>query len=79
MMKLEKEGKWNKREIKKLKGVLNINDDQVFGKKELNLTLDYDYLSRVGPTVEDVLQTIRLAFDGQTVRLYSNNRPIDIR
>ena len=69
-----------KEKIGKLKGVLNINDDQVFGKKELNLTLNYDYLSRVGLTVEDVLQTIRLAFDGQVVTDYiQNNRPIDIR
>jgi len=71
-------------EIKKrlgdLKGVLNVDDDQVFGKKELNLILDYDHLSMVGLTVEDVLQTIRLAFDGQVVTDYvENNRPIDIR
>ena len=66
--------------LKKLKGVLNVDDDQVIGKKELNLILDYDHLTRVGLTVEDVLQTIRLAFDGQIVTDYvENNRPIDIR
>ena len=44
--------------------------------KELNLTLNYDYLSRVGLTVEDVLQTIRLAFDGQVVTDYIQNNDL---
>ena len=69
-----------KNKIGNLKGVLNINDDQVFGKKELNLVLNYDYLSRVRLTVEDVLQAIRIAFDGQIVTDFiQDNRPIDIR
>lgn len=69
-----------KEHLKDLKGVLDVDDDQVYGKKELNLILDYEKLSAVGLTVEDVLQTIRLAFDGQVVTDYIEaNKPIDIR
>jgi len=69
-----------KEKLRNLKGVLHVADDQVYGKKELNLILNYDHLASVGLTVDDVLQTIRLAFDGQVVTDYvENNRPIDIR
>lgn len=66
--------------LETLKGVLNVDDDQVFGKQELNLILNYDRLSQSALTVEDVLQAIRIAFDGQVVTDFvQDNRPIDIR
>lgn len=45
-------------------GVFDIENDEVEGKNELNLKIDHDKLSKTGLTVEDVLTTLRIAFDG---------------
>jgi len=53
--------------LSSLKGVEDLESDEVEGKDELNLTLDYDFLARTDLTVEDVLTTLRIAFDGVIV------------
>lgn len=50
-----------------LKGVSDIETDEVEGKNELNLSINHDILSRTGLTVEDVIMTLRIAFDGMVV------------
>ncbi|HNR90625.1 MAG TPA: efflux RND transporter permease subunit [Spirochaetota bacterium] len=50
-----------------LTGVYDIENDDIEGKNELNLKLDHDILTRTGLTVEDVLTTLRIAFDGMVV------------
>jgi len=50
-----------------LKGVYDVNDDRVEGKREINLKINYKKLAELDLTVEDVISTIRIAFDGQIV------------
>jgi len=61
-------------------GVSDVDTDVVEGKDELNLALDYDQLARTGLTVDDVLTTLRIAFDGQVVTsMVTLDRQIDFR
>ncbi len=48
-------------------GITDIENDEIQGKDEWNLKMDHDILARTGLTVEDVLTTLRIAFDGQVV------------
>jgi len=50
-----------------LNGVYDVEDDNLEGKDELNIKLNYKILNLAGLTIEDVLQTLRIAFDGQIV------------
>jgi len=50
-----------------LPGVFDVENDDIEGKNELNLKINHDILSRTGLTVEDVLTTLRIAFDGMIV------------
>ncbi len=50
-----------------VKGVSDIDNDEIEGKNELNIDIDHDILSRTGLSVEDVLTTLRIAFDGMIV------------
>lgn len=50
--------------LETLPGVYDIENDYIEGKNELNLTIDHDILSRTGLTVEDILTTLRIGFDG---------------
>jgi multidrug efflux pump subunit AcrB len=74
----------NIREIKKflssVKGIIEIEDDQVEGKDELNLLINHSILARTGLTVEDVLTTLRIAFDGFIVTdMITLDKKIDFR
>ncbi|MBL6990226.1 MAG: efflux RND transporter permease subunit [Bacteriovoracaceae bacterium] len=66
--------------ISTLPGVTTIDDDYIRGKKELNINLDHDRIAELGITVSDVLQTIKIAFDGLIVSdMVVDNKSIDIR
>ncbi|MCB1315175.1 MAG: efflux RND transporter permease subunit [Leptospiraceae bacterium] len=61
-------------------GVLEVDDDRVIGKDEWNLKINHDMLSRTGLSVEDVVQTLRIAFDGMVVTdLVTLDQTLDFR
>jgi len=45
-------------------GVKDIGNDQIEGKKELVLKFNYEHLSKLGLTVQDVASTVRTAYYG---------------
>ncbi len=53
--------------IENIKGVENIDRNDEFGRDQVQIQLDYVKLSRLGLTVADVAQTVRIAYDGQIV------------
>lgn len=66
--------------LETLPGVFDIENDNIEGKNELNLKIDHDMLSRTGLTVEDVLTTLRIAFDGMTATSLSTvDKTIEFR
>jgi multidrug efflux pump subunit AcrB len=50
-----------------MNGVKDISRNDVGGKDQIAINIDYDHLSRVGLTVADVARNVRLAFDGEVV------------
>ncbi|MFW7380619.1 MAG: efflux RND transporter permease subunit [Oligoflexus sp.] len=50
-----------------VEGVTDVVDDQIRGKDEVNVMIDYDLLARTGLTVSDVITTLRIAYDGLIV------------
>ncbi len=63
-----------------VEGVADIDTDEIGGKNELNIDIDHDILSRAGLNVEDVLTTLRIAFDGMIVTdLTTVDRKLDFR
>ena len=48
-------------------GVKDIERDDRPGKEQIEINIDYEQLARLGLTVQDVAQNVRIAFDGQTV------------
>lgn len=48
-------------------GIVNYEDDIIEGVPEINIKPDYDLLSRTGLSVKDVLNVLRIAFDGTVV------------
>jgi len=50
-----------------IEGVKDINRDDKGGKDQVVIDVDYDKLSRLGLTVADVAQNVRIAYDGQVV------------
>ena len=48
-------------------GVKDITRDDVSGKGQVEIQINYDNLSRLGLTVADVAQNVRIAYDGQVV------------
>ncbi len=66
--------------LKTLPGIFDIENDDIEGKNELNLKINHDILSRTGLTVEDVLTTLRIAFDGMIVtNLSTVDKTIEFR
>ncbi|MEE9190201.1 MAG: efflux RND transporter permease subunit, partial [Candidatus Neomarinimicrobiota bacterium] len=53
--------------LETMDGVKDISRNDVGGKDQIAINIDYDRLSRVGLTVADVAQNVRLAFDGEVV------------
>lgn len=50
-----------------IEGVKDIIRDDKPGKDQVEIKIDYDNLSRLGLTVADVAQNVRIAYDGQVV------------
>jgi multidrug efflux pump subunit AcrB len=50
-----------------IEGVKDITRDDKGGKDQVVIDVDYDKLSRLGLTVQDVAQNVRIAYDGQVV------------
>jgi multidrug efflux pump subunit AcrB len=48
-------------------GVRDISRDDKLGKDQIEIDVDYDRLSRLGLTVADVAQNVRIAYDGEVV------------
>jgi multidrug efflux pump subunit AcrB len=48
-------------------GVKDIDRDDKSGKAQLEISIDYDKLSKLGLTVANVAQSVRLAYDGEVV------------
>ncbi len=56
-----------KQYLRTVKGIKDVSDNTIAGKKELNVEINYKLLATVGLTVEDVLTTLRIAYDGMIV------------
>lgn len=66
--------------IRETQGVIHVDDDELEGKGELNLVMDYDKVSEMGLTVQEVLTVIKISFDGLIVTdILENNRKVDLR
>jgi multidrug efflux pump subunit AcrB len=61
-------------------GVSDIDRDDKLGKDQIEIDLDYDRLARLGLTVADVAQNVRIAYDGQVVTsLRQGDEDVDFR
>ncbi|WP_127718255.1 efflux RND transporter permease subunit [Halobacteriovorax sp. HLS] len=66
--------------LKTISGVSDVKDDQIQGKDEINLKLNYKKVAQAGLTPVDIIRTLRIAFDGQIVTDYSSiNDSYDFR
>jgi len=50
-----------------IEGVKDIERDDKPGKEQVEIKVDYDKLARMGLTVADVAQNVRIAYDGEVV------------
>ena len=50
-----------------IQGVKDITRDDIKGKQQVEIKIDYDLLARSELSVSDVAQTVRIAYDGQVV------------
>jgi len=48
-------------------GVKDIDSNEKLGKEQIEIKLDYNRLARLGLTVADVAQNVRIAYDGEVV------------
>jgi multidrug efflux pump subunit AcrB len=53
--------------LESIEGVKDIIRDDKPGKDQVEIKINYDQLSRLGLTVADVAQNVRIAYDGQVV------------
>ncbi|KAA3608844.1 MAG: efflux RND transporter permease subunit [Calditrichaeota bacterium] len=53
--------------LESIAGVSGIGRDDAGGKSQVEIKINYDKLARLGLTVEDVAQNIRIAYDGEAV------------
>jgi len=66
--------------LKTVDGLFDIKDDNIPGKDEINLKLDYQKVAQAGLTPADIIRTLRIAFDGQVVTDYTSvNKTYDFR
>lgn len=69
-----------KQKLSRQPGILSIEDDVLEGKNQLNVLLNYKALSMAGLSVEDIMTTLRIAFDGLIVTdLISLDKTVDFR
>ncbi|HUV07467.1 MAG TPA: efflux RND transporter permease subunit, partial [Spirochaetia bacterium] len=69
--------------IEKLSAIRGVKDPErndKLGKEQIEIKIDYDKLSRLGLTVADIAQNVRIAFDGETVTSFrSGDEDVDFR
>lgn len=53
--------------LKEIEGVFNVTRDDKSGKEMIEIKLDYENLARLGLTVADISDNVRIAYDGETV------------
>jgi multidrug efflux pump subunit AcrB len=53
--------------ISAIDGVTDIDRNDKLGKQQVELEIDYDELSQLGLTVQDVARSVRIAYDGEVV------------
>jgi multidrug efflux pump subunit AcrB len=53
--------------LSSLEGVSDVTRDDTPGKEQVEIKIDYSSLSRLGLTVADIAQNVRIAYDGQVV------------
>jgi multidrug efflux pump subunit AcrB len=53
--------------MRTIEGIKDIDRDDKLGKDQVELKIDYEELSRLGLTVADVAQSVRIAYDGEVV------------
>jgi multidrug efflux pump subunit AcrB len=53
--------------MSKIDGVKDIDRNDKLGKQQVRLNIDYDRLSRLGLNVQDLAQSVRIAYDGELV------------
>ncbi|MBN1154364.1 efflux RND transporter permease subunit [candidate division KSB1 bacterium] len=66
--------------LEQIKGVKDITRDDKIGKEQVEIELNYERLARLGLTVEDVTENVRIGFEGQiatTVRF--DDEDVDFR
>ena len=69
-----------KKFLSEIPGVFDVNDDEIEGKDELNLKINHEILARAGLSVEDVLTTLHIAFEGKVVTdLVNMDKKLDFR
>lgn len=56
-----------KNHLREIDGVLDIQDDIVEGNTEYNIVINYSNLESFGLSVSDIVNTLRIAFDGMIV------------
>ncbi|MCH7761528.1 efflux RND transporter permease subunit [candidate division TA06 bacterium] len=63
-----------------LDGVKDIDRNDKLGKEQVEVNINYDKLSRLGLTVADVAQNLRIAYDGEVVtRVRYGDEDVDFR
>ena len=63
-----------------IQGVKDIDRNDKFGKDQIEIQIDYERLARLGLTVADVAQNVRIAYDGQVVTaLRDGEEDVDFR
>ncbi len=63
-----------------INGITEIDDDYLKGKDEINIRMNYDLLSRVGLSAKDIIDALRISFDGLVVSSIRDiEREMDIR
>jgi multidrug efflux pump subunit AcrB len=66
--------------LSSIEGVKDIDRNDKLGKEQIEININYSRLARLGLTVADVAQNIRIAYDGQVVTsLRDGDEDIDFR
>jgi multidrug efflux pump subunit AcrB len=66
--------------LRQTPGVSDVETDQRPGKDQVEIQIDYGQLARVGLTVADVAQNVRIAYDGEVVTsLRDGDEDVDFR
>ncbi|UCF99120.1 MAG: efflux RND transporter permease subunit [Spirochaetaceae bacterium] len=61
-------------------GVKDIDSNEKLGKEQIEIKINYDQLARLGLTVADVAQNVRIAYDGEVVTsLRDGNEDVNFR